>query len=200
MFKAKSPFVFAIFCIAACAASAAQNGKNTAEKALENVPAFEAVVTHVSDGDTLWVRPKFKAPPAGQKNAKTWWRQYQTAKEPVKLRLHGIDAPETCQTFGPEAKAELSRLTQRQTVIVEPLRQDDYGRLLARISLAQAEPMPTLNAQLVQTGHAWSYSFRGNSPYRAEQVAAQAQKRGLFAASSPQEPRLFRRQHGSCFK
>ncbi|HSW20716.1 MAG TPA: hypothetical protein VLJ86_26060, partial [Ramlibacter sp.] len=47
--------------------------------------AFRATVTHVTDGDTVWVRPA-------------------SGGAPIAVRLQGLDAPEICQAHGLQAR------------------------------------------------------------------------------------------------
>jgi micrococcal nuclease len=144
---------------------------------LAQAASFQAVVTHVSDGDTVWVQP------LGQ-------------VERLKIRIQGIDAPEICQTYGVQSQQVLSSWVMHRTVTVQTSRRDTYGRWLARLWDAQGNDMA---AQLVAEGYAWSYRYRRDQgPYMAEQLNAQAEGRGLWAYGSVQEPRQFRRQHGSC--
>lgn len=134
------------------------------------------MVTHVSDGDTLWVRAA-KAP------------------EPVKIRIEGVDAPEICQAGGEASRRALEALVMNQVVVVQGRRRDSYGRLLARLNVHGDD----VGSKLVAQGQAWSYNFKRNGgPYAAQEAHAKAARRGLFADRLAQEPRLFRRQHGSC--
>ena len=94
--------------------------------------AWWGVVGYVSDGDTLWVRPA-------------------DGGAPRKIRVHGIDAPELCQAHGAEARSALQRELLGLAVRVQPLRHDDYGRLLARLWHADED----VAARMVRTGHAW---------------------------------------------
>lgn len=133
-------------------------------------------VTHVTDGDTLWVRP------AG-------------GGRPVKLRMAGIDAPEICQAGGLAARAALASRVARRTVLVTTRRHDDYGRALATVHL-DGEDMA---GWMVAQGHAWSYrSGHEDGPYLKLQVQARSAQRGLFADPQALPPRLFRKRHGSC--
>lgn len=136
---------------------------------------IEGRVTHVTDGDTIWVRP--------------------AAGSAVQVRLHGIDAPEICQAFGPQARDALaSRLLHRQ-VELDVRAQDAYERTLARVSLQGQD----VGAWLVAGGWAWSSGFRRRAgPYAHEEKAARGERRGLWAADAPLDPRSFRKQHGSC--
>jgi micrococcal nuclease len=137
--------------------------------------SFQGTVTHVSDGDTLWVRPV-------------------TGGRPRAVRLLGVDAPELCQPFGEQARHALAQRVLRQPVTVQGERQDDYDRLLARVAVDGQD----LGRWLVAGGHAWSYRWRHDpGPYAAEQVRARQARRGLWAQAAV-EPRSFRRSHGPC--
>ena len=117
-------------------------------------------------------------------------------KEPVKLRIDGIDAPEICQPGGPEARDAMIRLALRKPVKVLDLGHDVYGRQVGRLSVEGVD----LGAEMVDSGMAWAYRFRtGKGPYAALQREAEKQKRGLFAAPEvPMSPPVFRKFHGAC--
>lgn len=137
---------------------------------------FHGTVTHVSDGDTLWVRPA-------------------TGGAAVPVRLQGIDAPEACQAFGSQARQALAWRALNKPVRVQVQGRDDYDRLLARVSVHGQD----LGAWLVFSGHAWSYRYRANpGPYAQQESQARMARRGLWAASGALEPREFRKRHGAC--
>ncbi len=139
--------------------------------------AYEARVTRVSDGDTLWVKPL-----AGEGFRK--------------LRLDGVDAPEICQEGGKSAKEVLAKRLMKQVVSVTERRRDDYGRALVRLLHKEED----VAAWLVSEGWAWSYRWRhSDGPFALEEDGARAARKGLFAMSaSPEEPQDFRRRHGPC--
>ncbi|HSV69313.1 MAG TPA: thermonuclease family protein [Methylibium sp.] len=142
---------------------------------------FEATVTHVSDGDTLWVRTV--AEPAAPRGRR------------LKLRLRGLDAPERCQPHGERATAALARQVLGRRVAVHGEARDSHGRLLAVLSLDGDD----VGAWLVGQGHAWSARWHGDpGPYAGEEAAARRARRGLFAEPEPEPPRDFRRRHGPC--
>ena len=150
----------------------------TAFAALRAEAAWSGVVTYVVDGDTVRVRP-----PGGGK--------------PVSIRLEGIDAPEICQSGGRLARDALKRKLLGQRVAVRGRARDDYGRLVARISMNGEDQ----GHWMVANGHAWSYRYRRSAgPYAAEQRSAKLAKIGIFAtgAGLPVNPRTFRKLHGSC--
>ena len=53
----------------------------------------------------------------------------------VRIRLHGIDAPETGQDFGSRAKQAASELAFGKQVTVRPRDTDRYGRTVAEVIL-----------------------------------------------------------------
>jgi endonuclease YncB( thermonuclease family) len=137
---------------------------------------YEARVTRVSDGDTVWVQPL-----AGGRYRK--------------LRLDGLDAPEICQHGGTESRDALAQRVLRQRVTVTERRLDDYGRGLATLEHGGAD----VGGWMVAQGQAWSYRWRRSlGPYQAQESLARAQRRGLFALADAEIPRAFRRRHGPC--
>lgn len=147
---------------------------------VQGAAPWQGTVTHVTDGDTLWVEPVNQTRPDAPAQ---------------KIRLEGIDAPEICQRYGEQSRNALKQLLLHKNVIVHTRRFDDYGRAVAKITFKNQDVGPWM----VRQGHAWSYHYRHSAgPYAAQERDAQSAKRGLFAASSPIEPRFFRRTHGSC--
>ena len=138
--------------------------------------AWSGIVTHVSDGDTVWV-------------------QALKGGEAKKIRLLGLDAPEVCQAWGPQSREALHGLLQGQMVEVKGHYRDTYGRLLARLSRQGHD----VGAWMVAHGHAWSSTYQQRAgPYDALQMQAQNQHLGLFADGRAVLPRVFRKRFGSC--
>ncbi len=137
---------------------------------------FAGVVTHVTDGDSLWIRPL-------------------AGGGPVEVRVQGMDAPEICQPHGREARAALVALALHRQVTVRPRARDRYERVLARVRLGGQD----LGAWMVGQGHAWSDGWRGSGgPYARQQAQAAQARLGLWRGSGALEPRVFRQRHGSC--
>ena len=143
---------------------------------LADAREFDANVTFVTDGDTLWVRA---AP----------------GRKAQQLRLQGIDAPEICQPGGAQAREALQRRLLDQQVRVRTSGRDSYGRTLAHVSLKGQDT----GEWMVRQGHAWS-SRDGwrTSPYAAQERAARERRLGLWRQAQPMQPRVFRRFHGPC--
>ncbi len=137
---------------------------------------FLGQVTHVTDGDTLWVQPDEGGPAR-------------------KLRLRGLDAPEICQQGGMAAREFLVQLALRRRVTVNVVTDDPWGRGVATIALDGRD----LGAEIVRAGLAWSYGWRGRAGvYAAQEALARGSGQGVFALPEPQSPRDFRKRHGSC--
>ena len=138
--------------------------------------AYEARVTRVPDGDTVWVQPL----------AGGTFR---------KLRLDGVDAPEICQDGGVASREVLAGRLLAQTVTVTERRRDDYGRALVRIRHRGDD----VAGWLVREGWAWSYRWRhSDGPFAVEETLARKERKGLFAAAGAEEPRTFRKRNGPC--
>lgn len=152
-------------------------GSVCAKQAPDQAEVWTGWVSWVMDGDTVLVVR------AGQ-------------KEPVKLRLDAVDAPETCQPGGASARDAMMALALRKSVQVQQLGHDSYGRDIGRLSVDGVD----LGAEMVRSGMAWAYRFRtGRGPYAALQRQAQKENRGVFAGrEEPMSPSLFRKFHGSC--
>lgn len=165
-------FAAAAFAALACAFPAPASALSTA--------SWTGVVTYVVDGDTVRV-----SPPDGGK--------------PVSIRIDGIDAPEICQSGGPEARDALSRRLLGKHVVIQSKVRDSYGRQVARVVFNRQDQ----GKWLVTQGLAWSYRYRNNAgPYAVQQRHAQATRLGMFApvyAEAPVYPGDFRKQHGSCY-
>jgi endonuclease YncB( thermonuclease family) len=150
-------------------------------------------VVGVSDGDTITVLRD---------------------KSPIKIRLHGVDAPEKAQPFGEKAKQFTSGLVFGKQVEVEVMAKDKYGRTVARIHVTTREGIDhyddgthapvdvtrCLNEELLKAGLGWWYRQYSPKDKRLEQLEAEAKqgKRGLWADASPTPPWDWRRPDLLC--
>ena len=132
---------------------------------------LEGVVTRVSDGDTIWVKG------SGEQG------------KGVKVRLDRIDAPESKQDYGFEAKEYLNGRIGGKTVKVEWEKKDQFGRILGIVYIEDTD----INLEMVATGNAWHYAYFDNTPEYAEaEKSARAARLGLWAGESPINPYDFR--------
>ena len=103
----------------------------------------------------------------------------------VKVRLHGIDAPEAKQPFGNVSKQALGDLIAGKTVSVEEVDRDRYGRTVGRVTIGGK----LVNAEQVRAGLAWRYvQFDRRNEFGGLEDAARRQHRGLWTDAAPVAP------------
>ena len=152
----------------------------------EPIRVVEGKVVKVSDGDTV---------------------QVVTAdRTKLKVRLYGIDAPETAkvnhrtgkvnkpgQPYGEDAERALAQKITGKTVRLEIMDIDQYKRMVGRIILDGRD----INQEMVREGWAWAYKQYLQSPYASEYIGAEKQARaaraGLWQQGNPQPPWEFRK-------
>ena len=112
-----------------------------------------------------------------------------------RIRLHGIDAPETGQDFGSRAKQAASALAFGKTVTIKARDTDRYGRTVADVILPDGR---LLNHELVREGMAWW--FNKYAPADSElawlESEARAARRGLWSQPNPVPPWEWRKGEG----
>lgn len=145
--------------------------------AAAQVPTSITGVPTVTDGDTLQIRG-------------------------VKIRLHGVDAPESSQTClrngqaygcGREAAFALADLVRGRNVTCLRRDTDRYGRMVGVCTVNGVE----VNRWLVEQGWALPYVQYGGAVYQGAERQAKAARKGLHAGTyqnpwdsrkSPQNP------------
>lgn len=162
--------VFLLCALGACAASP------------KSPPVLQVRVQTVLDGDTFHARPSGGAFPKGVK------RVHDSL---VSVRLEGVDAPERDQAWGDSARAALERLVAGTVVEVEIVTIDKYRRIVGRV---RSQGL-FVNARMVRDGHAWMFRRYTTAPeLDSLEADARQARRGLWAASEPVEPSVWRRR------
>ena len=140
-----------------------------------------ATITRITDGDTVQA-----VTPEGTK---------------LKVRLYGIDAPETAkgkipgEPFGNASRKHLAALVNQQTVTLEIRDIDRYRRMVAILWLVERN----VNQEMIAAGMAEAYREYLKPPYRtpfllAEQEA-KTQGKGIWSQGNTHErPSHFRRR------
>lgn len=132
------------------------------------VEEFSGKVIGVSDGDTIKVLVN---------------------KETVKVRLEGIDAPESGQSYGKKAKEALAEMVAGKIVTVKKTGTDRYKRTLGIVIVGDVDA----NAKLIEDGWAWHFKKYNNEERLAKlEDAARKAKRGLWADEKPLAPWEYR--------
>jgi endonuclease YncB( thermonuclease family) len=108
-----------------------------------------------------------------------------------KIRLAGIDAPESRQPYGQLSRRSLSEMVEGQWVKVHYDKSDRYGRLVGKIELDGRD----INLEQLRRGLAWHYkqyqneqSLSDRQTYAVTELQAQQAQRGLWRDSQPQAP------------
>mgnify|MGYP003376898096 CR=1 FL=1 len=132
-------------------------------------------VINVADGDTITI--------------------LDDTNTPHKIRLTGIDAPEKRQAFGNVSKQSLVEQVAGQSVAVEWVKTDRYGRKVGKVLLAGLD----CNLVQIKRGLAWHYKQyqREQSPtdqqsYAAAEIEARQVQAGLWRDAAPVPPWEFR--------
>jgi endonuclease YncB( thermonuclease family) len=105
----------------------------------------------------------------------------------IKVRLAGIDAPESKQAYGSRSKKTLTSLIARKDVSVKGGEIDRYNRLLGTIYVNGED----INAIQIKTGMAWAYRYKGkavNNQYVILEQQAKKNKVGLWSQTNIIEP------------
>ncbi len=131
---------------------------------------LSGTVVGISDGDTLTVL---------------------VDSTPRKVRLNGVDAPESRQAHGTKAKEFLAALAFRKAVTLRVVDTDRYGRLVADVIVDGR----SAGAALVEAGYAWHYKAYSKDPALAAlELAARERRAGLWSDPAPVAPWEFRRR------
>lgn len=127
--------------------------------------SFSGKVVKVSDGDTIQVMHEGKA---------------------EKIRLSGIDCPESKQAFGQAAKKFVLEIAAQKTVTVYVETTDRYGRTVGEVILPDGR---NLNKELVRAGYAWWYrKYSSDQTLAALEIEARNARRGLWSDPAPVPP------------
>jgi endonuclease YncB( thermonuclease family) len=107
----------------------------------------------------------------------------------IKVRLEGIDAPETGQEFSRNSKEGLSRLVFGREISLRVTGNDRYERTLGVVFVEGVNA----NLALVRQGLAWHYKKYSDDHELAQaEVDARAARSGLWAGFDPIPPWEYR--------
>lgn len=131
--------------------------------------AWPGKVVGVSDGDTITV--------------------LRDERQPVKIRLYGIDCPERKQPWGNRATQATSRLCYGKGVDIQEFGHDRYGRTVAVVILPDSS---SLQERLVAEGLAWVWPRYCKQAFCLDweklEDTARREKRGLWRDEAPVPP------------
>lgn len=133
-------------------------------------------IVGISDGDTITV--------------------LDADRKTHKIRLAGIDSPESKQPYGQRAKESLSDWTYRKSAQIEWSKADRYGRIVGKVIVGGKD----VCLEQIRQGMAWHFKrYENEQPLedrlayaRAEQDAREA-RAGIWTDSEPVPPWEWRR-------
>lgn len=137
---------------------------------------ISGVVTRVIDGDTFIIKSDIN-------NNEVSYR----------VRMWGIDAPESSQEFGDSSTKALSEKILNKQTTIKVITNDRYARQLCVVYGSDGED---INKYMVENGYAWYYAPYGQEAQylaSAEQLA-KYYKRGLWTYPAPIQPWEYRKQ------
>jgi endonuclease YncB( thermonuclease family) len=122
--------------------------------------AWRGRVVDVADGDTITVEPL-------------------EGGDRVRIRLHGVDAPERKQPFGETSREYATKITLFKQATVRPQSRDRYGRVVA---IVEIDGTGVLQEVLIDDGMVWVYPqyCRDCRDWKGRQSRARERGRGLW--------------------
>jgi endonuclease YncB( thermonuclease family) len=123
--------------------------------------AWQGRVVAVADGDTLTVEPV-------------------GGGDRIKIRLWGVDAPESKQPYGQTAKGFVVKATLFKEVAITSVNKDRYSRTVAVVTLSDES---ILQERLLCEGLVWVYAqyCRNCDAWKRLERQAEKEKKGLWA-------------------
>ena len=127
-------------------------------------------VVHISAGDTITVLDQ--------------------TRTSYKIRLYGIDAPESKQPFGNVSKKHLGGLLGGGTVRVEWKSKNKYGRIVGTVFVGDLN----VNLKMLYDGMAWYFKkYDHSKAFEDAEATAKKQRLGLWKNKTPVPPWEYRK-------
>lgn len=152
--------------------------KYTPRTVKRQAQAMNGLCEYVHDGDTLSFIPDGDG-------------------RELRVRLHGVDAPEKGQAFADEARQWLRSQAQGKQIRLLVKDIDQYGRYVARVYVGES----CMNSEILRLGFAMRYDKYCDPVQDADLASAEATardaRRGLWADDDFINPREHRRRYGT---
>ena len=162
-----------------------------------NAAEITGTVKKVIDGDTITVIQEDKEEvKTNNKNTKI------ILQGTYKVRFADIDAPESKQKFGKEAKEYLSSLLKDKKILIKFHQIDMYGRIVGTVyviddyiffDISQSE---SINEKMVKNGFAWWFrDYSKKIWFENLENDAKLNKRGLWCEENNFPPWQYRKEN-----
>lgn len=110
-----------------------------------------------------------------------------------RIRLYGMDAPESDQPFGDMSTAALRGLIRDEELMIHPIEFDVYGRLVAHV---RRKDGLDLSEAMVASGNAVA-TLAYTTAYAEAQHHAKTNKKGFWANGGTVDPAIWRAAHNA---
>jgi endonuclease YncB( thermonuclease family) len=111
--------------------------------------------------------------------------------EQIRIRLHGIDAPEKSQDFSQVSKNHLTELVMSKPVRVYTKKRDQYGRVVAIVYVGDQ----VVNEAMLRAGLAWHFTeYDSNPEWEEMESSARRSRIGIWSHERPVPPWQFRKE------
>ena len=114
----------------------------------------------------------------------------------IKIRLLGVDAPDTNQHFSDVAREHLAQLVLNKFIVVQYSGLGPHNYIVGKVLIGDVD----ICAQMIRDGAAWYsdtdagyLSPEDRETYRGSEQAARAERRGIWGEANPIAPWEFRR-------
>lgn len=116
-------------------------------------------------------------------------------RQPYKIQIAAIDAPERHQAWGDQSKTNLSRLTLNRTAVANCSRLERWDHQACHVTVNGID----IGLQQIKEGMAWwvrqdthTQSAEDQSAYESAELMAKMRRMGLWGATNPVPPWEFR--------
>lgn len=173
-------------CLLSMAASAMLSG----QKPGKLKPALDVAVQAESPSDIEFIEGKVLLVIDGDQ-----FRVKASDGAAYNVRLHGVDAPEDLQPFGPESRKALEEIALGKDVKVVVHRKDSQGRYIGTAYIGGQD----IAVKQLERGNAWHYKRFGGEQasdarmrYAMAELKARDAKKGLWTDAMPVPPWEYR--------
>ena len=114
-----------------------------------------------------------------------------------RIRMYGIDAPESSQKGGKESTKHLEKMIgSRSNAWMNRVSTDQYGRTVGLVYPNRGKPQDSYNFRMVRDGQAQAYMTAAADRKRYQEAEAQAKdkRRGIWKNEKSQKPWEYRRK------
>ncbi|KAG2586809.1 hypothetical protein PVAP13_5NG078500 [Panicum virgatum] len=186
------------WCISLTSVSCKPQGIKYNLRHIESVNVPQEVQKAVIERTKAWVAKNYQRADAlqkiildaGYRQVPNMRGEHVLAKK-YRIRLRGIDAPESLMPYGKEAKEELVRLVQGKSLKISIYDSDRYGRLVGDVDCNGV----SVQEHMLKKGLAWHYTAYDHGMELSKwENQARVSRTGLWASPDLEKPWEWRKK------